>query len=110
MILTRFFLYFLFSVPAFATSFEDAIKYIETHETVLALKDKSDVIKSQSYIDGSWGDPVFSVMAKNYPRSLNGGISMMTGIDFSIRQKIALTNRYGNIKKSLLYHSNSLKV
>ncbi len=105
----RFFLCFLFSFPVFAGSFEDAIKYIETHETVLALKDKADSVVAQSYIDGSWGDPVFSVMAKNYPRSLDGGVSMMTGIDFSIRQKVALTNRYRNIKKSLLYQSNSLK-
>ena len=33
----------------------------------------------------------------------------MTGIDFSIGQKIALTNRYGNIKKSQIHESNAIR-
>ena len=107
MILIRLFLCFL--TPAFAGSFDDAIQFIEKHETVLLLREKAKSVLSQGHIDGSWGDPVFGVMAKNYPRSLDGGISMMTGIDFSIGQKIALTNRYGNIKKSQIYESNAIK-
>lgn len=109
MTLIRFLLCFLISIPAFSGSFEDAIHYIENHETVLLLKDKAHSVLAQGHIDGSWGDPMIGVMAKNYPRSLDGRVSMMTGIDFSISQKIALTNRYGNIKKSHLFKSNAIK-
>ena len=73
------------------------------------MLDKANVILHQGSIDGSWNDPSFRIAAKNYPKRLDGGFSDMAGIDFVLQQQIALTNRYGNIKKSMFHISESIK-
>ena len=109
MVVKPFFI-LLFSVTASAdSSFEEALAYVDKHATVMSLVDESNLARTQGLIDGSWGDPSFAVMAKNYPVKLSGGTSMMTGIDFSLMHRVPLTNKYGNIKKALFHKSNYFK-
>ncbi len=109
MVVKPFFI-LLFSVTASAdSSFEKALAYIDKHATVMSLVDESNLARTQGLIDGSWGDPSFTAMAKNYPVKLSGGTSMMTGIDFSLMHRVPLTNKYGNIKKALFHKSNYFK-
>ena len=109
MVVKPFFI-LLFSVIASAdSSFEKALAYIDKHATVMSLVDESNLARTRGLIDGSWGDPSFTAMAKNYPVKLSGGTSMMTGIDFSLMHRVPLTNKYGNIKKALFHKSNYFK-
>jgi cobalt-zinc-cadmium efflux system outer membrane protein len=86
---------------AYGYSFNDAVKQIESHEIVGALKAKSGALSEQGNGAGSWGDPMIKLAAKNFPKdSLDSDQSPMTGIELAITQKIALTNKYGNLKDS----------
>ena len=99
----------LFSINANASTFTEALKYIDKHPKVGSLLDKAKALRSQGKIKGAWIDPKLMVMAKNYPKNLDPKTNPMTGIDFSINQKISLTNRVGNIKNSYYHKSNSIK-
>ncbi len=86
---------------AYGYSFNDAIKRIESHEAVGALKAKSAAFTEQGSSASSWGDPMVKLAAKNFPKdSLESDQSPMTGIEIGLSQKVALTNKYGNLKDS----------
>ena len=84
---------------SYAYSFEDAIVAIKSHPAAQSIKENSLALKEKGDVKGSWGDPVFKVAAKNFPKSsLIYDETQMTGIEFGISQKIALTTKYGNIE------------
>lgn len=92
---------FCFSRTAFAFTFKEAIKKISHHEAIEQLENRSKSLKSESSVKGSWGDPMFKIAAKNYPKdSLEDDKSPMTGLEFGISQKIAITTKYGNIENA----------
>lgn len=82
-----------------AYSFNEAIKRIETHDVVESISQKAFAISEEGGRKGSWGDPMLKLAAKNFPKdSLEDDKTPMTGIEFGVSQKIALTTKYGNIQ------------
>ena len=91
----------LFWTSAQAITFHQATRAIEKHESVELIIHKSRASFEEAFIKGSWGDPQFKVMAKNFPRdTLDQNQTPMTGIEFGLWQKIALTRKYKNLKES----------
>ena len=87
------------SSNAYSYSFQDAIDAIKSHDVVSSLEKKSKALVEEGESKGSWGDPMFRVAAKNYPKdSLKNDDTPMTGIEFGLAQKVALTTKYGNIE------------
>ena len=83
----------------FAYTFIDAVKTIESHDSVESLTNESKAITIEGEVKGSWGDPMFRVAAKNFPyETMTDDQTPMTGIEFGVSQKIALTTKYGNIE------------
>lgn len=60
--------------------------------------------------EGSWGDPKFIIAAKNFPQeNLSDDKTPMTGIEYSLSQKISLSTKFGNIQESFDYKKKSLE-
>lgn len=58
---------------------------------------------------GSWGDPILKLAAKNFPKdTFKDDETPMTGIEFGLSQKIALTAKYGNLENSIKEESKAL--
>jgi len=102
--IARWLVFVSFSISTTASygfTFNDAAKAIESHDSVDALLQSAKSFEEEGDIKGSWGDPKFKIAAKNYPvDSFNNDETPMTGIEFGLSQKIALTNRYGKIENS----------
>ncbi len=91
-------------------TFHDAIKKLRDHPSTDSLIQKARASFESSRQNSSWGDPVFKVSAKNYPRdTLSSSSSAMTGLEFGISQKIALTNKYSKIASSYNSLSQTIK-
>lgn len=77
-------------------TFNEAINILEKHESIDSIKYKSKALGEQADLKGSWGDPMFKIAAKNFPKdSLERDQTPMTGIEFGLSQKISLTTKYG---------------
>ena len=77
-------------------TFNEAIIILEKHESIDSIKYKSKALGEQADLKGSWGDPMFKIAAKNFPKdSLERDQTPMTGIEFGLSQKISLTTKYG---------------
>ena len=101
-------LFLIGSVEANAITFEKAITVLGTHESVDSVNFKSKALSEEAELKGSWGDPKFKIAAKNFPKdSLKNDQSPMTGIEFGVSQKIALTTKYGNIEDAFKSLSNA---
>lgn len=110
--MTKYFLVFLilFLDQVKATSFKSAIEKIRDHEALLQLKSKADALIEEGNMKGSWGDPKLKISIKNLPvRSLKANESPMSGIEFGLSQKIPITTKYNNIKRSIYSLSNAQK-
>lgn len=83
------------------TSFKDAAEVLAGHSSVVAIEKNSQGLKERGEVEGSWGDPQVSVAFKNFPRdTLASDETPMTGIEFGVAQKIALTPKYARKQKS----------
>ncbi len=103
-------LFLIGSVEANAITFEKAITVLGTHESVDSVNFKSKALSEEAELKGSWGDPKFKIAAKNFPKdSLKNDQSPMTGIEFGVSQKIALTTKYGNIEDAFKSLSKAYK-
>jgi outer membrane protein, heavy metal efflux system len=88
-----------FNLVAGEVSFKDYVHEIAAHYEVLALKLQSEALNQESQVKGTWGDPEFKLSALNFPKeTISRNKSPMTGIKYSLIQKIAFTNKYGNIE------------
>ncbi|MEE3078943.1 MAG: TolC family protein [Bdellovibrionota bacterium] len=88
----------LFTLNVFCMTFNEAINILEKHESIDSIKYKSKALGEQADLKGSWGDPMFKIAAKNFPKdSLERDQTPMTGIEFGLSQKISLTTKYGAI-------------
>lgn len=95
------FLLFTFSPSIGAMSFQKALEVLQRHESVESANFQAKAISEEANEKGSWGDPNFKVAAKNFPKdSLERDQTPMTGIEFGVSQKLALTNKYGNMKSA----------
>jgi len=87
------------SLSASAITFNEAVKALKKHESIEAVSFKSKALSEEAELKGSWGDPKFKIAAKNFPKdTLEKDQTPMTGIEFGVSQKIALTTKYGNIE------------
>lgn len=92
----------LINSSIFSYTFSEAVELIKKHDSVVALENKHKAIVEEAESKGSWGDPMFRVAAKNYPKdSLKSDSSPMTGIEFGVSQKISLTTKYGNMEDAV---------
>ena len=92
-------------------TFDDAVEKISQHEAIEQLEIKARSLKSESELKGSWGDPTVKVTAKNYPVDyLTDEKSPMTGLEFGVSTKIAVTTKYGHIEKALAKFSHSAQM
>jgi len=92
-------------------TFDDAVEKISQHEAIEQLEIKARSLKSESELKGSWGDPTVKVTAKNYPVDyLTDEKSPMTGLEFGVSTKIAVTTKYGHIEKALARFSHSAQM
>ena len=91
----------VFSSMVQAYTFNEAVEVIKKHDAVELIKNKALALREQGEIKGSWGDPMLKIAAKNYPKdSLANDKTPMTGLEFSVSQKIALSSKYRNIKNA----------
>jgi outer membrane protein, heavy metal efflux system len=96
----------LLSIPHLALSytFSEAIEKIKKHHSVESLHKLSQSLEEKGKVKGSWGDPVFKLAAKNFPKdSLKDNETPVTGIEMGLSQKISLTSKYENIKDAYEY-------
>lgn len=101
-------LIFLISHAAHSTDFMQLVESLDKHKLIQASSDSSQAMKAKAAREGSFGDPVLSVSAMNFPReSLSMDESMMTGVQFGLSQKISLSGTYGKLKESGLAAANS---
>lgn len=101
-------LFMISSIDVYAITFDEAVKALQTHESIESVKFKSKAVSEEADLKGSWGDPMFKVTAKNFPQdSLKDNETPMTGIEFGVSQKIALTTKYGNIEDAFKSLSNA---
>ncbi|WP_372655182.1 TolC family protein [Halobacteriovorax sp.] len=97
----KFLILSLFTSSCFAVSFNEAVEILTNHSRVESMQGVSRAATDSGGSKGSWGDPMFKLSAKNFPKdSLKRDETPMTGIEFGISQKTSLTNKYGNIQES----------
>ena len=90
-------------MSSFAYTFKDAVSAINKHESVDAISKDALAIKEQADISGSWGDPMLKIAAKNFPlETLANDEAPMTGVELSIAQKVAITNKYSKMKSAFI--------
>ncbi len=98
----------MLSLNSFALTFNEAVEILSSHSSVESRIGMSNSTKEVGASKGSWGDPMFKVAAKNFPKdSLKRDETPMTGVEFGISQKISLTNKYGVIEDSFRELSKS---
>lgn len=91
--------------------FAEVAKKIETHPAVKSFQDQSLALEHKAQIEGSWGDPVVRIGARNYSSTtFKDSGSPMAGLEIGIAQKIALTNRYGKESKSQILQAQSMEL
>jgi len=91
-------------------TFSEAITKIQEHDSVEALISLAQAQYSDAESRGSWGDPSFKIAVKNLPQeSLKDDETPMSGVEFSLSQKVPLTTKYGNLKKSYQAKAKSIE-
>ena len=104
-----FALILLLELSAFSLSFNDAIKVIKKHEQIQIKEIDGQVASERARDQGSWGDPVLKISAKNYPaEDIRDDLTPMTGLEFALSQKIALSNKYGLQRRSFKLKEKSI--
>jgi outer membrane protein, heavy metal efflux system len=87
------------NVNADEISFNDYLEEIDKHSNIIEIKLQSELLKDQGEMKASWGDPKFQITAVNFPKDpMSRNKTPMTGIKYSLSQKIPLTNKFSNIK------------
>jgi hypothetical protein len=91
-----------------AVTFKKAVEMLKLHDSIKEIEFSSKALKAQGGMYGSWGDPVFKVSAKNFPKdSMKDDETAMTGVEFGLSQTMALTTKYGHVKDSYLARGNA---
>jgi cobalt-zinc-cadmium efflux system outer membrane protein len=94
-----------------ATSFQSIVENLKNHTLKSSLVERAKSKLASAKKQGSWGDPMFKIAGKNFPKdSLKDNKTPMTGLEFSLSQKIALTPKYGFLKDGISLKSKSLEL
>lgn len=81
-----------------AGTFKQIAENLSQHVEVTQIEAKSKAMSEEASMASSWGDPRFQIAARNFPKdTLKNDTTPMTGIEFGLSQKIALSTKYGNI-------------
>lgn len=98
----------IFFTKVHALDFGEIVKRIEGHDEVVTQSLLAKSLESDARVAGSWGDPMFKVAAKNFPKDdLSRGKTPMTGIEFGIASKISLTTKYQNLEDAKMANAKS---
>lgn len=94
-----------FSKLALSYSFREAVKSIEEHPAIYQTLSEANSLEGEGREKGSWGDPEVGIKARNLPIETNGesfplDASPMSGIEYSLAQKFALSNKYSKVQNS----------
>ena len=82
-------------------TFQELVHSLDKHESSMALREKALALDEKAKVEGSWGDPSIRWSFRNFPKdSLRSDETPMTGVEWSLSQKIPLTTKYGNKKKA----------
>ncbi len=99
----------LFVNESYGESFNELLIRLNKHELVDSELNHAKSIMEKARKSGSWGDPKLSIAAMNFPReSLSQDESMMTGIQFTLSQKLSLSGKYGTLEKAGIENSKSM--
>jgi outer membrane protein TolC len=94
---------------SYGVTFNEVASSLENHQQVLKVKKMALAMEQGAKSNGSWGDPMFKLAAKNFPKnSLKDDETPMTGVEFGISQKIALSTKYGNTENSQISLARAL--
>ncbi|RZF21510.1 TolC family protein [Halobacteriovorax vibrionivorans] len=103
------YLIILLSCSTFAFTFNEAVEELKNHNSLQAMKGSAKSLLEKSQKQASWGDPMFKIAAKNLPvDSLKFDQTPMSGLEFGIGQKIALSNKYGKAGESQSAQARSI--
>ncbi|WP_412474286.1 TolC family protein [Halobacteriovorax sp. YZS-1-1] len=103
------YLIILLSCSTFAFTFNEAVEELKNHNSLQAMKGSAKSLLEKSQKQASWGDPMFKIAAKNLPvDSLKFDQTPMSGLEFGIGQKIALSNKYGKAGESQSAQAKSI--
>lgn len=84
-------------------TFNDIVKSMSKHVSVKRLQAKSKTQALAAKMQSSWGGPKFKLAAKNFPtKNLRGDITPMSGVEYGLSQKIALSQKYGQLENSTM--------
>ena len=100
------------SYPSYSATFKDVVDSIKSHDATEVLRKASLALKETAEMRGAWSDPSVRVAFRNFPKnSLKDDETPMTGVEVGITQKIALTTKHRNFKRSfeMLSLSKSLE-
>jgi len=102
--------FLLISSFTHAESFEELTQRLESHELLKSQLSKVEAMQEKARQSGSWGDPMLSVSAVNFPvESLSRNESMMTGIQFGLSQKLSISGKYGKLEESAIQQAKTQK-
>lgn len=95
------FIFALAMSSSFAFTFEEAIEKIEKHPKIETLISEVNILREKGDEESSWGDPILAVKARNVPKdSLALDESPMSGIEYTVSQRLPLTTRFSRIEDS----------
>ena len=96
------------SAPLHGATFREVVDRLENHEATLALKEEAQGLGEEAKVRGSWGDPTARLAFRNFPKdSLKDDETPMTGMEWGLSQRIALTTKYRNKKRAYQMLSQS---
>lgn len=88
---------------AFTETFQELSLKLEDHDLLKSNFFEVQALKEKARQSDSWGDPMLSISAMNFPKdTLSQNDSMMTGIQFAVSQKISISGKYEKLKNSFL--------
>lgn len=95
-------LIFAGKVYAREITFIEALRKIESHKSLKVFEEQSLAEKAKIDAGSSLGDSHFRVSAKNFPKdTFANDQSPMTGVEFALSQKLAISSKYLHMEDSL---------
>lgn len=101
--------FFVFGVQAAEKiKFREVFSLIDKHDLVREAQSKTIAQSEKADFEGSWGDPMLSVAARNMPQDdLSLDQAPMSGVEVKLSQKVAITPKYDRLEKSSSFLSDS---
>ena len=95
-------LFKLSPIHAEEITFSQALQRLKSHNSLKVLEESSLAQRAKVDSGSSLGDSRFKISAKNFPRdTFRNDQSPMTGMEFAISQKLAISSKYLHLEDSL---------